>query len=58
MIGFVSESYGDTRVVLILNSGICSSSVSTPDEEKLLRVLSHRCIQQMWTLQGTLLQRS
>ncbi|KAI6045425.1 hypothetical protein EDC04DRAFT_2497115, partial [Pisolithus marmoratus] len=39
-IGLMSKTYSDAQVVLVLDSGIHSCSISAPREEKPLKVLS------------------
>ncbi|KAI6103522.1 hypothetical protein F5141DRAFT_211574 [Pisolithus sp. B1] len=56
-IGLMSKTYRDAQVVLVLDSGIRSCSVSAPREEKLLRVLSSGWMQRLWTLQEALLAK-
>ncbi|KAI6150325.1 hypothetical protein BKA82DRAFT_999113 [Pisolithus tinctorius] len=54
-IGLMSKTYRDAQVVLVLDSGIRSCSISAPREERLLRVLSSGWMQRLWTLQEALL---
>ncbi|KAI6103531.1 hypothetical protein F5141DRAFT_211774 [Pisolithus sp. B1] len=56
-IGLMSKTYRDAQVVLVLDSGIRSCSVSAPREEKLLRVLASGWMQRLWTLQEALLAK-
>ncbi|KAI6131850.1 hypothetical protein EV401DRAFT_318943 [Pisolithus croceorrhizus] len=56
-ISLMSKTYRDAQVVLVLDSGIRSCSVSAPREEKLLRVLSSGWMQRLWTLQEALLAK-
>jgi hypothetical protein len=54
-IGLMAQTYKDAAVVLVIDSGIRSTSISASREEKLLRVLSSGWMQRLWTLQEGLL---
>ncbi|KAI5837084.1 hypothetical protein DFP73DRAFT_569367 [Morchella snyderi] len=54
-IGLMAQTYRDAAVVLVVDSGIRSCSLSAPLSEKLLRVASSGWMQRLWTLQEAML---
>jgi len=57
-IGLMAKTYNEAKVVLVIDSGIRTISVSAPREEKLLHLLSSGWMQRLWTLQeGILAQK-
>jgi len=54
-IGLMAKTYNEAKVVLVIDSGIRTISVSAPREEKLLYVLSSGWMQRLWTLQEAIL---
>ncbi|OCH91377.1 hypothetical protein OBBRIDRAFT_825367 [Obba rivulosa] len=56
-IALMAQIYGEADVVLVIDSGIRSCSVSAALEDKLLRVLSSGWMQRLWTLQEGMLAR-
>jgi uncharacterized ferredoxin-like protein len=56
-IGLMGQTYRDAAVVLVIDAGIRSCSLSAPMEEKLLRIITSVWMQRLWTLQETVLAR-
>ncbi|KAK7467678.1 hypothetical protein VKT23_004731 [Stygiomarasmius scandens] len=56
-IKLMAQTYRDANVVLVIDSGIRSCSISAPLEEKLLRVTSSAWMQRLWTLQEGMLAK-
>ncbi|THV03940.1 hypothetical protein K435DRAFT_747127 [Dendrothele bispora CBS 962.96] len=56
-IKLMAQTYREAHAVLVIDSGIRTCSVTSPLEEKLLRVTSSAWMQRLWTLQEGMLAK-
>ncbi|EMD38732.1 hypothetical protein CERSUDRAFT_112459 [Gelatoporia subvermispora B] len=54
----MGRTYNNATVVLVMDSGVQSCSVTAPLEQRLLRIVTSAWMQRLWTLQEAMLARS